>query len=199
MKSLFHLRNQFRTRNIPLCAIWCSMSTSTTSEFPQTVLKFQAFTFNALHKGLLLRHTINICHAINWKVTVRFQKCDWIAEMRSLSHLSFSLQSTLNWLIDIDWSILCSIFQKKKHEFLYIMSSDWLIWQSTVNDATMLRSWKRLTRKQQLKCMHFHSYFKFGFKIIIKDLLSEINLIVWLYVKKLIAIFILKFYFCIVW
>lgn len=99
-----------------------------------------------------------------------------------------------HWLIHIMFN-----FPKKKHAFLYIMSSDWLIWQSTVNDATMLRSWKRLTRKQQLKCMHFHSYFKFGFKIIIKDLLSEINLIVWLYVKKLIAIFILKFYFCIVW
>lgn len=65
MISLFHLKNQFRTRNIPLCAIWCSTSTSTTSECLQTVLKFQAFTFNALHKGLLLRHTINICHAIN--------------------------------------------------------------------------------------------------------------------------------------
>lgn len=195
MKSLFHLRNQFRTRNIPLCAIWCSMSTSTTSECPQTVLKFQAFTFNALHKGLLLRHTINICHAINWKVTVRFEKCDWNEVTQSpLIFITVNTQQTnWHWLIKIMFN-----FQKKNMLF-YILCR---VIDSYDSQQLMMQrcfeAGKDLRVKQQLKCMHFHSYLKFGFKIIIKDLLSEINLIVWLYVKKLIAIFILKFYFCIV-
>lgn len=121
-------------------------------------------------------------------------KCDWIAEMRSLSHLSFSLQSTLSRLIDIDWSKLCSIFQQKKNMLFYILCR---VIDSYDSQQLMMQrcfeAGKDFRVKQHLKCMHFHSYLKFGFKIIIKDLLSEINLIVWLYVEKLIAIFILKF------